>query len=97
VEPTFASHWPRYSRALKQRNAALRASASHIDAWDGELVRSGEEITQARRRTLDRLLPRLSETFTRFGDLDVTASFASGWAAGISLADSLATHADRDR
>jgi DNA replication and repair protein RecF len=97
VEPTFASHWSRYSRALKQRNAALRTAASASDAWDAELVRSGEEITQARRRTLDRLLPRLTETFRRFGDLDVTATFASGWAADTSLADSFASHAERDR
>ena len=97
VEPTFAPQWARYNRALKQRNAALRTSAFEIDVWDGELVRSGEEITQARRRTLDRLLPRLADTFKRFGDLDVTATFTSGWAADTSLAESLASHAERDR
>jgi DNA replication and repair protein RecF len=97
VEPSFAAHWARYSRALKQRNAALRTSSPEFDAWDGELVRSGEEITHARRRALDRLLPRLAETFKRFGELDVTASFASGWAVDTSLAESLASHADRDR
>jgi len=97
VEPTFATNWARYNRALKQRNAALRTSAAEIDAWDAELIRSGEEITQARRRTLDRLLPRLLETFGRFGGLDVTATFMTGWAADASLAESLAAHAERDR
>jgi len=97
VEPTFAANWARYSRALKQRNAALRLGSADIDAWDQELIRSGEEITQARRRTLDRLLPRLLETFGRFGGLDVSATFATGWAADTSLAESLALHADRDR
>lgn len=97
VEPTFATNWARYNRALKQRNAALRTSAADIDAWDAELIRSGEEITQARRRTLDRLLPRLEETFERFGGLDVTASFMTGWSADASLAESLAAHAERDR
>jgi len=97
VEPTFATNWARYNRALKQRNAALRSSASDIGAWDAELVRSGEEITSARRRALDRLLPKLLETFERFGGLDVTASFFTGWAAEASLAESLAAHADRDR
>lgn len=97
VEPTFASHWARYNRALKQRNAALRTAALDIDAWDTELIRSGEEMTLARRRTLDRLLPRLSETFERFGGLDVSASFTTGWAADVSLAASLAAHTDRDR
>jgi DNA replication and repair protein RecF len=97
VEPTFVSNWARYNRALKQRNAALRTSASEIDAWDAELIRSGEEITQARRRTLDRLLPKLLDTFDRFGGLAVTASFFTGWAADHSLADSLAANAERDR
>jgi DNA replication and repair protein RecF len=97
VEPSFVAHWSRYNRALKQRNAALRASAVEADAWDLELIRSGEAITQARRRTLERLLPRLAETFDRFGGLDVSATFQAGWAADTSLADSLAAHADRDR
>lgn len=97
VEPKFVMHWTRYNRALKQRNAALRTQATMIDAWDAELVRSGEEITQARRRTVDRLIPRLMETFQKFGGLDVTASFMSGWAAEVSLAESLRNHAERDR
>src|SRR3954466_5983456 len=66
VEPTFAGNWARYSRALKQRNAALRISGSDIDAWDLELIRSGEDMTWARRRVLERLLPRLADTFQRF-------------------------------
>jgi DNA replication and repair protein RecF len=97
VEPTFAAHWARYNRGLKQRNAALRIPASEIDAWDAELVRSGEAITEARQRALERLLPRLSEMFKRFGDLDVSATFSTGWAAGTSLESALHSHADRDR
>jgi DNA replication and repair protein RecF len=97
VEPTFALHWARYNRALKQRNAALRTSASEIDAWDAELIRSGEELTRARRNALDRLLPRLGDTFERFGGLDVSVTFMAGWAADTSLADSMAAHAERDR
>src|SRR3954463_10306764 len=88
VEPTFAPSWGRYNRALKQRNAALRTAASDIGLWDLELIRSGEEITEARRRTLDRLLPRLALTFERFGSLDVSASFLPGWAADVTLAES---------
>jgi DNA replication and repair protein RecF len=97
VEPSFGVHWARYNRALKQRNAALRISASDIDAWDAELIRNGEAITEARQRTLERLLPRLADTFRRFGELDVSASFMTGWAAGTSLESALRLHADRDR
>src|SRR5689334_24162538 len=37
VEPGFAVQWSRYSRALKQRNAALK-SGQPFDLWDKELV-----------------------------------------------------------
>jgi DNA replication and repair protein RecF len=97
VEPTFGSHWARYNRALKQRNAALRSGARDVSPWDSELVPSGIAITDARQRTLERLLPCLAETFERLGSLDVTAGFSTGWLAGTSFDDALRTHADRDR
>jgi DNA replication and repair protein RecF len=97
VEPSFGVHWGRYSRALKQRNAALRSGAGEIGAWDAELIRNGEAITLARQKTLDRLTPRLARTFERFGGLDVAVGFFTGWAAGVPLQESLKTHSDRDR
>ena len=97
VEPTFGLHWARYNRALKQRNAALRAGAIETKAWDPELIRNGEAITASRQQALERLLPRLSETFQRFGALDVNAGFFSGWAAGMPLEESLRANTDRDR
>jgi DNA replication and repair protein RecF len=97
VEPSFGVHWARYSRALKQRNAALRSGASDISAWDSELIRNGEAITASRQQALERLAPRLTQTFARFGGLDVAAGFFAGWAAGTSLEESLRSHLARDR
>jgi DNA replication and repair protein RecF len=97
VEPTFAIHWSRYTRALKQRNAALRTAPAEAIAWDPELVRNGTEITDARRRTLDRLLPILEQNFDRFGALGVSVGFSSGWLADTSLEEALRSHAERDR
>ena len=97
VEPSFGVHWARYSRALKQRNAALRSGASDIGAWDTELIRNGEAITASRQKALERLAPRLAQTFERFGALDVAAGFFTGWAAGTSLEESLRSHLARDR
>lgn len=97
VEPTFALHWARYNRALKQRNAALRAGAQLIEAWDAELVRSGEAMAQARSAAMERLAPRLAQLFERFGGLDVSASLTQGWPAGTKLADVLRDHLQRDR
>lgn len=97
VEPSFGGHWARYNRALKQRNAALRSGAGEIGAWDAELIRNGDAITQARQKTLDRLTPRLARTFDRFGGLDVAVGFFTGWAAGVPLEESLKSHSERDR
>jgi len=97
VEPTFGLHWARYNRALKQRNAALRIGAATVDAWDPELISNGTAITEARQRVLERLTPRLLRTFDRFGALDVTVGFTTGWAAGTTFAEGLRGHMDRDR
>src|SRR5215204_385275 len=84
VEPTFGANWARFNRALKQRNAALRAGGSDLSSWDGELIENGVAITSARERTLQRLAPYLSQTFDRFGGLDILVGFTTGWLAGIS-------------
>jgi DNA replication and repair protein RecF len=97
VEPSFAGHWGRYNRALKQRNAALRSGSPAVDVWDSELIANGVALTDARQRALARLLPRLTENFARFGDLDVVATFSTGWTTGEEFAASLRNHRDRDR
>jgi DNA replication and repair protein RecF len=52
VEPNFVDHWRRYQRALRQRNAALRAGqpASVVRAWNPELVEARRRIRDRRRR-----------------------------------------------
>jgi len=97
VEPSFGANWSRYNRALKQRNAALRSGGQAVDAWDSELIANGIAITAARQRSLERLLPRLGQTFSRFGGLDVVASFTPGWTAGETFEGALRNHRERDR
>lgn len=97
VEPSFAVHWARYSRALKQRNAALKSGAANLDPWDAELVVNGQAITDARQRALHRLLPLLEQNFDRFGGLEVNVGFTTGWLSGTALQEALRTHLERDR
>jgi len=97
VEPSFGLHWARYSRALKQRNAALRTNRGEVSAWDGELIQNGVAITEARQRALEQLIPCLNETFARFGGLDIAVGFTTGWLAGTSFEEALRTHAERDQ
>jgi DNA replication and repair protein RecF len=60
VEPDFLRLWRRYSRALKQRNALLKAGAlpAELDGWELELADSGDSITRSREAYLQRWLPR---------------------------------------
>ena len=59
VEPDFLDTWRRYQRALKQRNALLRNSATDadLDLWDHELARAAEPLTAMRQRYFDSLRP----------------------------------------
>jgi len=97
VEPSFGSHWSRYQRALKQRNAALRVQGSDFAMWDGALVAHGEAMRQARESALARLAPYLSALFSRFSGLEASVSLQHGWAQDQSLSDALRLSADRDR
>ncbi|MDQ3288677.1 MAG: DNA replication/repair protein RecF [Pseudomonadota bacterium] len=101
VEQDFVSVSRRYSRALRQRNALLkaRASAGHLDAWDHELAEAGEPLTRGRQRYVDALLPLLQETGAELvpsvGML--TAEYAPGWRRDeMPLADALLLARSRD-
>ena len=74
VEHDFLSVWRRYQRALKQRNALLRAepSASALDAWDHELALAAEPLARMREHYFRLLQPLvsllLSELLSELGD-----------------------------
>jgi DNA replication and repair protein RecF len=97
VEPTFAGQWSRYQRALKQRNAALRAGGQDFALWDPVLVETGEAITRARKGALGRLEPYLKLLFEAFSGLDIDIGFHTGWAAERTLDEQLRLNLERDR
>ena len=102
VEQDFLPVWRRYSRALRQRNALLKAGApgAQLSAWDQELAGAGEELTWRRARYLDRLQERLAgigaELAPALGAMSL--AFEPGWRRNdLSLADALAVARDRDQ
>ncbi len=102
VEPDFLSLWRRYSRALKQRNALLKAGGGgpQLDAWDHELSEAGEPLTLHRMHYLadlqSRLQPVAAELVPMLGI--TTIDFQPGWRRyELSLADALVLSRDRDR
>lgn len=97
VEPSFGSHWARYQRALKQRNAALKSARADAAVWDGALAEHGEAMTNARKAALERLRPYLDALFARFSGLDVSVAFQPGWLQEHALIEALSAGFDRDR
>ncbi len=96
VEPQFVDTWVRYTRALKQRNAALRTQPDHARAWDVELARLGERIAESRRAFMEQLQPYWRESVVALSGLEVQLHYLRGWSAEVTLHESLAASRVRD-
>jgi DNA replication and repair protein RecF len=99
VEHSFVEHWQRYQQALRQRNAALKARHGRpaVSAWDVELVRYGELLTDARGRYVELLAPVASSVAERLLDLELVLAYRSGWPAGVDLRTALEGSFPRDQ
>src|SRR6516162_942066 len=91
VEPHFVDSWLRYTRVLKQRNAALKTQAQTVAVWDADLARLGQTITESRQRLLDRLQPYWQAAVTALSGLEVELHYQRGWGQDHTLAEALAT------
>lgn len=101
VEPEFLALWRRYARALKQRNALLKARVRdrQLDTWDHELAEAGEPLTRHRQAYLDVLEPRLQAMAAELAPAlgEARLQFQPGWSRdSLSLADALLLARDRD-
>jgi DNA replication and repair protein RecF len=97
VEHHFGDWWVRYTRTLKQRNAALRQQSSQASAWDPELARLGELIAAARREVIERLQGAWKQTVLALSGLDVELHYTQGWAQDVPLAQALTDARARDQ
>jgi DNA replication and repair protein RecF len=96
VEPDFVSHWQSYSRALRQRNAALKSDADPT-LWDGELVRLGEMLTRSRVRLIEALQPYWQRALEDLNAVGASMSFFQGWSREQTLGAALTAHLATDR
>jgi DNA replication and repair protein RecF len=98
VEPNFVEHWRRYQKALRQRNAALRAGQppAVVRAWNPELVEAGERVADFRQRYLDLLRPHVAAVGERLLGLPVDLHLNRGWSAEHSLAQAVESAWVRD-
>lgn len=101
VEPEFLPVWRRYVRALRQRNALLkaRAGSDQLEAWEHELAIAGEPMTHHRLRYLEQLQPYLEAAVTALLPAAGAAAltFLAGWRREeMALADALLLGRERD-
>jgi DNA replication and repair protein RecF len=99
VEPRFVDHWRRYQRALRQRNAALRAGQAPplVQAWDRELIEAGEIVAEHRERYVAGLRNAVEAAGRRLLGLEIDLGLVRGWSSERSLQEALALSLTRDR
>jgi len=101
VEPAFLPMWRRYARALKQRNALLKARVrdQQLDAWDSELALSGERLSRHRQAYVEALAARVVAAGAELVPEIALAGmdYQPGWKRDeLPLADALLLARDRD-
>ncbi|QJD28842.1 DNA replication/repair protein RecF [Methylococcus geothermalis] len=100
VEQEYLDLLRRFSRALDQRNTALRtdASRSNLEAWSGEVARWGTMIAEARSAYVERIRGQFAKISSALlGPLDAELVVRQGWRTGWSYAEALAASVAMDR
>jgi len=100
VEQRYRDTWQRYTRSLRQRNAALRAHASRneVGAWESDLLEAALEIDRCRRAYLEELSPYLDKEIDRLlPDSQLSLVYQQGWPEAGGLADALSAGFEKDR
>jgi DNA replication and repair protein RecF len=99
VEQGYRVLWQRYSRVLRQRNAALRAHtpAAQIMIWDRELTDAAEGLDRLRRTYLTDLEPYIQhELDSLLPGRSLSLRYASGWPRDLTLEAALKKNIDKD-
>jgi DNA replication and repair protein RecF len=96
VEPQFVDTWIRYTRALRQRNAALKGDPAQAFVWDAELARLGEIVAGLRERFVRELDPYWREAVAALSGLPVELHYLQGWSQEHSLQEALVAARARD-
>jgi DNA replication and repair protein RecF len=98
VEHDHLGTWRRFRRALKQRNAALKArsSAAAIKSWNAEFVELGLALDGSRRRALDVAMESLAEYGAGLLGTELGFEYQRGWSKDKSLEQSLEEGMERD-
>lgn len=99
VEHAFLQSWRRYQRALKHRNALLRADAipKEIKLWDQACLQEAIHIDKMRRDTLVHLEAVFTEVCEKLLPEPVFIEFSPGWKEELGLEKCLEQNLMRDK
>ncbi|MGD9386591.1 MAG: DNA replication/repair protein RecF [Gammaproteobacteria bacterium] len=99
VKPGFLDAWRNYQRALRQRNAALKAGEpdASLALWERTLGAEGAALDAFRKDTVMALQPPVAEVAQLLLGTNVAIDYRPGQPAGQDLAEALAAHRNRDR
>jgi DNA replication and repair protein RecF len=94
----FLLNWRKYNKALKHRNALLKAKQiQQINIWNQELLRYGTIVAESRKQYLKQLEIYFTEVCSLFFTMDaLELNFCSGWQEGKSFLQSLTESLDKD-
>jgi DNA replication and repair protein RecF len=97
VKPGYLADWQRFHRALRQRNAALRARAdpADLEPWTEALATAGERVSEARIRYLADSQSHLATAAADLLGRNVSFGYVRGW-VGTSLREALDDASDAD-
>ena len=98
VEHGYLDTWRRFRRALKQRNAALRAAQpeASIRGWNAEFAGLAEAVDAARRRALELASGSLEQVGLELLGSQVHFEYRQGWKEGAQLLEALEAGLGRD-
>lgn len=97
VEPDYAASLRGYLRALRQRNALLRAGdLQTLPIWTARVAEFGETVASARRAYFGRVEPEVMACLSVLSpELSIRFRYFAGW-KGENLAETLGRQYDRD-
>jgi DNA replication and repair protein RecF len=91
VEHEFIGYWQRYHHVLRQRNAALKSrQISLVSAWDGDLIRYAQLVTDARQRYVLALASQCAPIGAHLLKQELALSYRPGWIKDQTFAEALA-------
>ena len=99
VEPFFKDAWRGLTRALNQRNSALRlrASEKEITVWSHELQHYGLQVHNYRLAYLQELVLVAQEILEKLAiDFSITINYLPGWDDRLQLAEALSRSFNND-